>query len=246
MNTNINFQLFRAFAIGVFMFFSFVESAYAAPALTPPAVAQVTSDSARIIGFVSNHYANTTVWFEVWGPGEANMPTAYATQGIWHEGRFEWTVNDLSPGKTYYFRTAGMQGGATTYSPVSTFVTVSPKTATPINIIYEKKEDAPVQARKVQKTVAKEVEVKSSTQAVSGFTREGFNNTASVIGAGSSTLPTTLVGWIALFVAMLVLVLIGRMIFDSIEDRERHREEERRNREFSLMREAEKKEHELL
>lgn len=250
MNTNINFQLFRAIVIGSVMFFAFAESVFAAPALPPPTATQIQGESARLTGFVSNHYQNTTVWFEVWGAGAGSMstPTAYATQGIWHEGRFEWTVRDLVPGQTYYFRTAGMQGGVTTYSPTSTFVTVVPRPNPPATIIYDKRPDTPTPTPiPVKKAPVREIEVdqkeQPNPQVGSGFTREGFNNNgASVIGAGNSTLPTTLVGWIALLVAFLVIILMVRMIYDSIEDRERRREEERQNREFLIMREAEKKE----
>ena len=81
MNTNINFQLFRVVAMGSIMFFAFAGSVFAAPILTPPTATQIKSDSARLAGFVSNHYQNTTVWIEFWGVGSSQTPTAYATQG---------------------------------------------------------------------------------------------------------------------------------------------------------------------
>ena len=50
-------------------------------------------------------------------------------------------------------------------------------------------------------------------------------NAASVIGAGEAVFPKTLIGWIALIVSLLFVVLIVRMIFESNEKRKKEREE---------------------
>lgn len=47
------------------------------------------------------------------------------------------------------------------------------------------------------------------------------SNTASVIGAGAGVFPSTLVGWLALFVAILVIVLLIHMIFEQGEKRKK-------------------------
>lgn len=63
-------------------------------------------------------------------------------------------------------------------------------------------------------------------------TKDGFTNTntsansgsASVVGADDSMYPITLIGWIALLIALFVVILIGRLIYEESEKRKKIRE----------------------
>lgn len=221
MNTII-FQAFRAsFVLGIALF-AFVSDVLAAPVLTPATATRVTENSATIIGHVSNPQKNSTVWFELYDKSGAT--TAVAVQGIWNEGTFEWNLRDLNQGETYSFRTAAMEGGVTVYSPTATLTTITPKqvvvtTTTPV-------------VEKVAQTTTKATETKKATT-TPVVTSEGFtnNNGAALIGAGSGMFPTTLIGWIALLIAILVVVLLGHMVQVSIEERKKALEEKKRKEE---------------
>jgi len=222
MNTII-FQAFRASVVLGVALFVFVNDALAAPVLTPATATRVTENSATIIGHVSNPQKNSTVWFELFDKSGAT--TAVAVQGIWNDGTFEWNLRDLNQGETYSFRTAAMEGGVTVYSPTATLTTVSPKpvvvttTSTPV-------------VEKATQTTTKAVETKKATT-TPVVTSEGFtnNNGAALIGAGSGMFPTTLIGWIVLLIAILLVVLLGHMVQVSIEERKKALEEKKRKEE---------------
>lgn len=205
--------------------FAFASEALAAPMLTPVTVTRITDNSATIIGHVSNPQKNSTVWFELYN--NYNSPTAVAVQGIWNEGTFEWNLRDLNPGQTYSYRSVAMEGGATVYSPVSSFTTSTPK-PTSVTVTYQSNSSVVTPAPKVTQAVAPVVVVKQTATTTPVVTKDGFTNgnTATVIGAGSDIFPTTLIGWIALLISILVAILVGRMIYESTEKRKKEDEKE--------------------
>ena len=76
---------------------------------------------------------------------------------------------------------------------------------------------------------------KKSTNTTTGSSQVGTSqntygtnaNTASVIGVGGSMVPSTLIGWLALLIAILVMILLTYMIFESSAKRKKAREEAR-------------------
>lgn len=243
MNTII-FQTIRAVAIISIMFFAFVDSAFAAPMLTPVMALNVTGDQATLSGNVSNPYANTTVWFEI-DNSTGSSTTAVAMQGIWHKGNFQWNLSGLTPGQTYTFRSAAMEGDTTVYSPTAAFTTIGPKAATPAVAVVSV---APVSSpstvvdnqntvvQEVAQPVAQKVVVKravvptNNIQAVPAVSQDGFTNanSAAVIGTGSGFLPSTLLGWIALLAVILTAVFVGSMLYEASEKRKEEAEEKRK------------------
>lgn len=219
---NIIFQTIRAGAVLGIALFAFVSEALAAPMLTPVTVTRITDNSATIIGHVSNPQKNSTVWFEVYN--NFGAPTSVAVQGIWNEGTFEWNLRDLNPGQTYSYRAVAMEGGATVYSPVSSFTTSVPK---PTSVTVSYQSQAPVVTQTPAPKVTQAVVVKQATT-TPVVTKDGFTNgnTAAVIGAGGDIFPTTLIGWMALLVSLLIVILVGRMIYESIEKRNKKKEDE--------------------
>ena len=217
---NIVFQSIRAIAVLAIALFAFVSDVFAAPMLTPVTTKYVTENSATIIGHVSNPQKNSTVWFEIYNNN--NAPTAVAVQGIWNEGTFEWNLRDLNPGQTYSYRSVAMEGGATVYSPVSSFTTSVPK-QTSVTVTYQSNSQVVTPAPKETKAVAPVVAVKKTATTTPVVTEEGFTNrnTAAVIGSGSDIFPNTLIGWVLLIIATLVAVLVGRMIYESTEKRKK-------------------------
>lgn len=249
MNTIIFQAIYTAIRTGMVLaagFFVFVNTAFAAPALTPVSVSNLTGESAMITGNVSNPYKNSTVWFEFYN--DSGSTVALATQGIWHDGMFTWYLRDLTPGKTYSVRSAAMEDGVTVYSPTSSFTTPLPKSFTTSTVANQTQAPAIVQGETQTATVkqtpaVKKTQTVSTTNAtpkkteksvaVKATTSEGFTNgsVASIIGAGDGMLPSTLIGWVALLIAILVVVLIGRTIYDSAEKRREERERKDKERE---------------
>lgn len=222
-------------------FFALANEAFAAPSLTPVTVNGITGTSATIVGHVSNPQKNSTVWFEIFTGGDTG--TAVAMQGLWNEGTFEWNLRDLNPGQTYSFRAGATEGASTVYSPITSFTTTAQKVAAPTTTTYQPQ---PVAVAQPATTVPKVAQAKTvvapakqvTTTTVTtkeGFTngstnvaptvinKEGFTNgnSATVIGAGNNLFPVTLIGWLLLILAILVVVLIGRMIYESSENNRR-------------------------
>lgn len=230
MNTII-FQTIRTVAVFGTLFFFSVDIAFAAPALSPVSAREITSTSAVITGYVSNPYKNSTVWFDLYDGGE--IPTSVAIQGIWHGGSFEWDMTGLKPGTRYSYRSAAMEGGETVYSSISSFTTPTLKTAAPATTFYQAQPQTTTYTKPVEtvsqktQTVAKKQTVAVSQTYQDGFdnrksssqqmdTREGFtnNNSAQVLGTGDGIFPTTLIGWMLLVIAILVMVLMISVIME--------------------------------
>ncbi|HAS84722.1 MAG TPA: hypothetical protein DCS23_01445 [Candidatus Yonathbacteria bacterium] len=242
---NIIFQSIRAIAVFAIALFAFVSDVFAAPMLTPVTAKYITGESATIIGHVSNPHKNSTVWFEIYNSN--NAPTAVAVQGIWNEGTFEWNLRDLNPGQTYSYRSVAMEGGATVYSPISSFTTLTPK-PTAINISYQSNSSDTQSSTKTTKGTSSTVEKQSSAintvekqtnttekqiNTTSVVAKDGFNNnnTATVINAGDGIFPTTLIGWAVLIIAILSAILIGRIIYETTEKHKKDDDDEDKDEE---------------
>lgn len=229
MNITI-YNTVRAGVVFGVALFSLANTAFAAPALTPVTVTDMTTDSAKIVGHVFNPYKNSTVWFEIFNNG--GSPTTVAVQTLWHEGRFEWILRDLAPGQTYSYRSAAMENGTTIYSPTSSFTIPLTKPVAPITIALESNTISTTKTTVVKNTEVVTPKKEGTAPVVAIAPKEGFtnSNSAAIIGAGNGMLPATLIGWILLLIVTLVAVLVGHMILVSIERRKKpHHEDEVEN-----------------
>lgn len=232
MNTII-YQTIRAGAVLGVALFAFASNAFAAaPVLLPVSVTEVTNTSVVLRDYIQSYGDNSVAWFEWSEASSISAPTFFAMRGFYGDGLFEARLEGLTPGATYSFRAAARAGGVTVYSPALTFTTLSSK-------------PAPVVSQSVTQTsVSKTIQTKTQTvqtvavkqaTVVAAPAKEGFTNgnSAAVIGAGNSLLPSTLLGWVALLVAILLVVLLGHMIYEAPEKlrKEREKEEERTRRE---------------
>ena len=115
--STIRFSVVLGLALSVF-----VGEAFAAPILTPASVTAISNTSATLTAKMANPSArNTAVWFE-WGD-TANPTTVIGQRDILGEGYFQGYLSGLTPGTTYYFRAAALEGGVTVYSAVVAFTT---------------------------------------------------------------------------------------------------------------------------
>lgn len=115
--STIRFSVVLGLALSVF-----VGEAFAAPVLTPASVTAVSNTSATLTAKMANPSSkNTAVWFE-WGD-TANPTTVIGQRDILGEGYFQGYLSGLTPGTTYYFRAAALEGGVTVYSAVVAFTT---------------------------------------------------------------------------------------------------------------------------
>ncbi len=115
--STIRFSVVLGIALSVF-----VGEVFAAPVLTPASVTAVSNTSATLTAKMANPSArNTAVWFE-WGD-TASPTTVIGQRDILGEGYFQGYLSGLTPGTTYYFRAAALEGGVTVYSAVVAFTT---------------------------------------------------------------------------------------------------------------------------
>lgn len=223
MNTII-FQTIRAGVVLGVALFAYANTALAAPTLTPVSVTQIRDTSANLVAQVSNQYRTSTVWFEISGGNINGGPMAVGMRSIYENGFFQWQLQDLNPGTTYYVRAVAMDGGMMTYSPTSSFTTTSPR-VTPVVIAYQSNSSPTVGAVTQTKTATPVVKKTTTAPVVA---KEGFTNgnSAAVIGAGDGLFPSTLIGWVALLVAILVASIVGHMLYEAPRRRKKVREEE--------------------
>lgn len=240
---NITFQTIRAVMVLGIAFFALANEAFAAPSLTPVSVNSITGTSATIVGHVSNPHKSTAVWFEIYN--NFGSPMAVGAQPPLYDNgigiTFEYPLKDLNPGQTYSYRAGAMEGGETIYSLPSSFTTTAPKVAAPTTTTYQPQPVAVAQPATTAPKVAQAKTVVAPAKQVTtttvttkeGFTngnantapivinKEGFTNgnSATVIGAGNNLFPSSLIGWLLLILAILVVALIGRMIYESSENR---------------------------
>lgn len=258
---NIVIKTIRVTGVIGAAFFALVNSAYAQPILTPVSVTHVTDTGATLVGKVSNPNRDSTVWFEwSVGPYLNYSPTTVAVQTLYDGGSgasFEWNLKDLVPGQTYSYRAVAIDGGMTTYSQVSSFVAKNPNTNNPVSTTYQST-NTPIQTpaqtvvsksqttssqtqtqTQIVKTVVvpvkvvKTVEIPATTD---GFTNDNTSantnaNSAAVIGTGNDMFPRTLIGWLALIIAILAMVLVAHMIYDAPEKKKRDLEAKKKKEE---------------
>lgn len=202
---------------------------WAAMLLSPASTAGVTETGASFTAHVDNPWKTTTVWFE-WGE-TPDLGSVVGMSSVWHQGFFSGYVSGLKPGTKYYYRAVASEGGERKESPVLTFTTsvvpapvvkVTPPAPTPAPVVV--KQPASTRVVVVEKAVpqkpAKEVVVntvsKNTTEKASLPWRDD-RNLASVFGVGEGIFPDTLVGWVALIITLMIVVLMLLMISKSFE-----------------------------
>lgn len=227
--------------IGAGFLFS-VQTSLAALALTPAATTVVNDSSAIIIAKVSDAGRNnTTVWFE-WGLTSNLENPIVGMRDIYNEGYFQGYLTDLKPGTTYYFRAVAMLDSEKVTSPIATFTTDggdAPIVAVPTVTIKDttpmaqtNKTTVVTPSATTKKTIVKETAVTEASKVVIAPSEVATTpsvsatNAASVLGIGDSVFPTTLIGWILLFISILAAVILAHMIYVSNEKRKKALEEQ--------------------
>ena len=98
------------------------------PGVTTNAASAITYTSAKVAGLVNPNGSATSVWFE-WGLSPSltgSTSTAEQNIGAGSTGSLLNTVlNNLSPGKTYYFRAAASNSGGTSKGSILNFSTTA-------------------------------------------------------------------------------------------------------------------------
>lgn len=228
-------------------FFSLAGVSLAAIVLTPATAPEIGRTEATITAKVANiGLDNAAVWFE-WGETSVLEKPVVGLGDVYSEGYFTYHFTGLKENTTYYFRAVVMDNeGVTVHSPTTTFTTgvvaLDPKKEVPAAVV-EKKESTlqPISTLTITKktnttnmTNTKESSVKkeSSASATSAkkvssektnttATTTSNTNVASVLGIGGGVLPGTLIGWLILFIVIIVMALLAHMIYDSNEKRKK-------------------------
>ena len=106
------------------------QSAAAAPTVTTDAASRVTHNSATLRGTVNANGLSTTAWFQyriVDGPSKST----FSTQTVigTSDTEVSFSIIELLPGTTYYYRLAARNDGGTTYGDEASFTTTDMKTS---------------------------------------------------------------------------------------------------------------------
>lgn len=231
--------------IGAGFLFS-AQPSLAALVLTPATASAVSDSSAILVAKVSNAgHNNTTVWFE-WGTNSNLENPIVGMRDIYSEGYFQWYLTELKPGTKYYFRAVAMLDSEKVTSPIATFTTdggAAPAVVATVEVpTVMVKDIAPTaQTDKAvtvsspvvsKKTVVKETATTEASKVVVAPSEAAtapsvsVANAASVLGVGNGIFPTTLTGWILLFIIILVTVILMHMIYESNEKRKKVLEEQ--------------------
>lgn len=225
-------------------FFSLAGVSLAAIVLTPATAPEIGRAEATITAKVANiGLDNAAVWFE-WGETSVLEKPVVGLGDVYSEGYFTYHFTGLKENTTYYFRAVVMDNkGSTTHSPTTTFTTgavaLDPKKEVPV-AVTEKKEPVlqPISTLTITKktntinTKESSVKKESSASATSAkkvvsektnktATTTSNTNVASVLGIGGGVLPGTLIGWLILFIVIIVMALLAHMIYDSNEKRKK-------------------------
>ncbi len=205
---NILISTIRFGAITVIALFALAGEVFAAPVLTPVVATTYSATSVTLAAIVLNPVSkNTPVWFE-WGETGSPMIRA-GLSSVYDQGRFETRITGLKHGVKYSYRAVAMdmESNTTVYSPTAFFV------------IGEEVDVLTPSTKKIAST-----EVNKKVAVVPVATVNINSNSASVIGAGGTVFPSTLIGWIALIVLLLFVVLLVHMILESSEKRKNAKE----------------------
>src|SRR3972149_8210381 len=106
------------------------QSSAAAPTVTPGSASQVTYNPATLRGTVNANGLSTTAWFQyrnVEGPSKST----FSTQTVigTSDTEVSFSIIELLPGTTYYYRLAARKDGGTTYGDEASFTTTDMKTS---------------------------------------------------------------------------------------------------------------------
>ena len=106
------------------------QSSAAAPTVTTGSASQVTYNSATLRGTVNANGLSTTVWFQyriVDGPSKST----FSTQTVigTSDTEVSFSIIQLLPGTTYYYRLAARNDASTTYGDEVSFTTTDMKTS---------------------------------------------------------------------------------------------------------------------
>jgi hypothetical protein len=190
---------------------------WAAITISPPSSAGVSATGASLTAQVANPWETTTVWFE-WGETPA-LGSAVGMSSVWHQGFFYTTLSGLKSDTKYYYRAVATQGGQRVESAVMSLTTSPLEPVALKTTSHEKKEVVVKESPK--ETPKKEVATTTTNNSVTAVTVEN-RSMAAVFGVGRGIFPETLVGWIALFIALMVIALVMRLILESVEQRAPH------------------------
>ncbi len=240
------FPTIRAGFVLSLAFFAFTSTAFASVILVPSAATEVTKTTAIINGQIINPHNDSYVWFE-WADNASLNSSVMAGKQSFYGGRsFETTLEGLNPGTTYYYRVIAVskpvlgEAGDPIYSSVTSFKTASDHVATTSgssvtnsgstqggttnsNTTTSTKSSTGGSVKNTNSSVStekKNISKVGATTATDGFDNDNANG-ASVLVAGDGVLPTTLAGWVALFIAVFVAVLLVRMIYEESEKRKK-------------------------
>ena len=106
------------------------QSSAAAPAVTTDAASRVTHNSATLRGTVNANGLSTTAWFQyriVNGPSKST----FSTQTVigTSDTEVSFSIIELLPGTTYYYRLVAKNDAGTTYGDEVSFTTTDMKTS---------------------------------------------------------------------------------------------------------------------
>ena len=247
---NLITKTFRAGFVFAVVVFAITNTALAYAVIIPSGVTEITTTTAVLNGQISNQGENSSGWFELSDNPSLYPASIVGKNSFMGSGSLIANLDNLNPGETYYYRIAVVSrpvfgsAEAPVYSDIMSFQT-RPSFTVSSALTQIGNNGAGAQSTSSNSS-GKNTNTQSSTNgsasksSSTNGTKEGSNtttsntnttngsangfsnsNSASVIGAGDGILPTTLIGWIALLIALLVVILIIRLIYEESEKRKK-------------------------
>jgi hypothetical protein len=238
------FKTIRAGFVLSFGLFTAVSTVFASATILSVQTTDITDTTATLNSQYDNPGMNSYVHFE-WGYGSSLLSNTAGTQSFSTGNSFKTTLEGLTPNTTYSYRAVviarpatGGAAQAPVYSQLVSFTT-APTKSTVANTSSTQTNtgstnNAPQSGSSkntnsnnttTTKTTSVATVKKAEVAPVVVDTKEGFTNNngagASVIGSGVSIFPTTLTGWVILLIALFILLLVGRMIYEQSEKRKK-------------------------
>src|SRR3989304_1564299 len=106
------------------------QSSAAVPTVTTDTASRVTHNSATLRGTVNANGLSTTVWFQ-YRIVDGLSKSTFSTQTVigTSDTEVSFSIIQLLPGTTYYYRLAAKNGAGTTYGDEVSFTTTDMKTS---------------------------------------------------------------------------------------------------------------------
>lgn len=183
-------------------------------------VSKASPTSATLNGSVySNDMQSFAVFEYGTTPGLGRTTSRLSSNGSYNTN-FIYTINNLSPNTTYYFRIVGESNGIVTVGDIFYFKTPSQGGATTVITNTTTKDKSTTSNKNSDIGIGN----KNNSEKTTTITNENKNNTnrntdgsflAAGAGFSNTFFPGTILGWLVILLFIMILVIVARKLFSN-------------------------------